>query len=188
MPARALEQTGSIVKFTLGQPRRLAQVSDSASGFTAASPSVAALLALFERVAAGDTEFCMVSGHSGVGKSALVNEISRSFVQHDGYLIQGKFDQFQRSKPYSAVASAFRSLIPQLLAESRSLAARPAATTLAAAVSPNLGLLIDLVPELELIIGPQPPVSAAAANRGAEPLSDHASQLRQGHRDRQDRW
>ena len=60
----------------------------------------------------------MVSGYSGIGKSALVNEISKSLVRQNGYLIQGKFDQFQRSKPYSAVAMAFRSLILQLLVES----------------------------------------------------------------------
>ncbi len=67
----------------------------------------------------------MVSGHAGVGKSVLVNEISRLLVRQKGYLIQGKFDQFKRSIPYSAVAVAFRSLIQQLLAESderRSLA------------------------------------------------------------------
>ena len=111
-----------------------------------------ALLALYERAAAGNAEFCMVSGHSGIGKSALVNEISRAIVQHDGYLIQGKFDQFQRSKPYSAVASAFRGLIPQLLVEPEAWR-RALLDDLAAAVSPNLGLLVELVPGLNRSLG-----------------------------------
>ena len=99
----------------------------------------------------------MVTGPAGVGKSVLVNEISKLLVRQKGYLIQGKFDQFKRSKPYSAVAVAFRSLIPQLLAETdeqrEALRQR-----LLAAVAPNGQLLTDLVPELELIIGPQPAV------------------------------
>ena len=99
----------------------------------------------------------MVSGHSGIGKSALVNEINRAIVQHDGYLVQGKFDQFQRSKPYSAVARAFRGLVPQLLVESEAWR-RALWDDLVAAVSPNLGLLIELVPELEQVVGPQAPV------------------------------
>ena len=153
---RELQQTGSIVKAALGQHdvSRRFQVPQRLYG---REPERAALLALYERAAAGDAEFCMVSGHSGIGKSALVNEISRAMVQHDGYLIQGKFDQFQRSKPYSAVASAFRGLIPQLLVESEAWR-QTLVRDLAAAVSPNLGLLVELVPELEQIVGPQPPV------------------------------
>ena len=114
-------------------------------------------MALFERVVQGGTELCMVTGYAGVGKSVLVNEISKALVRQKGYLIQGKFDQFKRSTPYSAVAVAFGSLIPQLLAESdeRRQALRQ---RLLAAVAPNGQLLIDLVPELELIIGPQPAV------------------------------
>jgi predicted ATPase len=140
------------------------------------------LLALFEQVAAGSTEFCMVSGHSGVGKSALVNEISKPLVRRNGYLIQGKFDQFQRGTPYSAVAVAFRSLIRQLLVEpdERKQALR---RRLLAAVAQNGQLLIDLVPELELIIGPQPH-RGAAADRGPESLPARLREFRQGHNQR----
>jgi predicted ATPase/class 3 adenylate cyclase len=153
---RELEQTGSIVRATLGQHdvSRRFQIPQQLYG---RELERTVLLALYERAAAGDAEFCMVSGHSGIGKSALVNEVSRAIVQHDGYLIQGKFDQFQRSKPYSAVASAFRGLIPQLLVEPEAWR-RALLDDLAAAVSPNLGLLVELVPELEQIVGPQPPV------------------------------
>ena len=153
---RELEQTGSIVKATLGQHdiSRKFQIPQQLYG---RELERTALLALYERAAAGDAEFCMVSGHSGIGKSALVNEINRAIVQHDGYLIQGKFDQFQRSKPYSAVASAFRGLIPQLSVEPEAWR-RALLADLAAAVSPNLGLLVELVPDLEQLVGPQPPV------------------------------
>jgi predicted ATPase/GAF domain-containing protein len=153
---RELAQTGTVATFALGR-RDISRKFQIPQKLYGREPELAVLLALFERVAAGGTEFCMVSGYSGVGKSALVNEISKSLVRHKGYLIQGKFDQYQRSTPYSAVAVAFRSLVQQLLAESdeRQTAFRD---KLLAAVAPNAQLLIDLIPELELIIGPQPPV------------------------------
>ncbi len=151
---RELAQTGAIVPFALGH-RDVASKFHLPQRLYGRELERSALLALYERVAAGSTEVCMVSGHSGIGKSALVNEISQSLVRHRGYMIQGKFDQFQRSKPYSAVATAFRSLIPQLLAEPESRQ-RELREELLAAVAPNAQLLIDLVPELELIIGPQP--------------------------------
>ncbi len=153
---RELEQTGAIVKAALGRHdvSRKFQVPQWLYG---RELERTALLAFYERAAAGDAEFCMVSGHSGIGKSALVNDLSRAVVQHDGYMIQGKFDQFQRSKPYSAVASAFRGLIPQLMVEPAN--ERDALRDdLVAAVSPNLRLLVELVPELEQIVGAQLPV------------------------------
>lgn len=154
---RELAQTGTITAFTLGQRdvSRKFQIPQKLYGRDA---ELAVLLALFERVAAGSSEFCMVAGYSGIGKSALVNDISKPLVREKGYLIQGKFDQFQRSTPYSALAVAFRSLVQQLLAEpqERQQAFRE---RLLAAVAPNAQVLIDLIPDLERIIGPQPAVS-----------------------------
>jgi predicted ATPase/class 3 adenylate cyclase len=153
---RDLVQTSTVATFALGQ-RDVSQKLQIPQKLYGREPELAVLLALFQRIAAGSIEFCMVSGFSGVGKSALVNEISKALVRQQGYLIQGKFDQFQRNTPYSAVAAAFRSLIQQLLAEpdewQEALRQR-----LLAALAPNAQLLIELIPDLELIIGPQPAV------------------------------
>ncbi|MEH2538398.1 MULTISPECIES: AAA family ATPase [unclassified Bradyrhizobium] len=153
---RELANTGVLPMFALGQHdvSRKFQIPQKLYG---REPEIAVLLALFERVAAGGTEFCMVSGYPGVGKSALVNEISKPLVGRQGYLIQGKFDQFQRSTPYSAIAFAFRDLVQQLLAESNERQ-QEWRQKLLASLTPNAQLLIDLIPDLELIIGPQPPV------------------------------
>nr|WP_276509990.1 AAA family ATPase [Niveibacterium umoris] len=153
---RELLDHGGVRPFALGTQdiSRRFQIPQKLYG---REPELAALLALFDQVAAGSTQICMVAGYSGVGKSALVNEINKPLVRQRGYLIQGKFDQFQRSTPYSAVAVAFRSLVQQLLAEAGE---RPQhwRERLVTALAPNAQVLIDLVPELEMITGPQPAV------------------------------
>ncbi|MEX8509854.1 MAG: AAA family ATPase [Leptothrix ochracea] len=160
-------QTGTVAPFVLGQ-HDISSKLQIPQRLYGREPELAALMALFEQVAAGQTELCMVSGYSGVGKSALVNELSKPLVRRQGYLIQGKFDQFQRGTPYAAVAMAFRALARQWLAESpeRLQAWR---SKLVAAVEPNGQVLIDLIPELALILGPQPAVPelprAEAQNR-----------------------
>ena len=126
------------------------------------------LLDLFEAAVAGRTEFCVVHGYSGVGKSALVNEIDRPLVRERGFLVQGKFDQFQHREAYASLASAFRSLVQQILAEPEERLAEWRVRLLDA-LAPNAQLVVNLVPELELIIGQQPEVAelppAKARNR-----------------------
>ncbi|MGD2117909.1 MAG: diguanylate cyclase [Chromatiales bacterium] len=126
------------------------------------------LLGLFESAAAGQTEFCLVSGYSGVGKSALVNEIDRPLVRERGFLVQGKFDQFQHGEAYTALAATFRGLVQQVLAEPEEQVAQWRQRLLEA-LNPNAQLVVELVPELELIIGEQPEVAklppAEARNR-----------------------
>lgn len=108
----------------------------------------------FEKVLLGSVEFCLVSGYSGVGKSVLVQELGRSIAQKKGYLIQGKFEQFRQNAAYMALANAFRDLIKQILGEpvKRLNAWRD---ELLQALGNNGQLMIELVPELELIIGKQ---------------------------------
>ncbi len=118
---------------------------------------VAALMDAFEAVAQGHTQLMLVAGYSGVGKSSLVNEVHKPIVQKQGYFIEGKFDQFQSNIPYSALSQAFRELIRQLLSEPRDRLARWR-DKLIAALGPNAQIIIELVPELERIIGKQPPV------------------------------
>src|SRR5262249_2663266 len=115
------------------------------------------LLAAFARVSQDASEMIVVSGHTGIGKSTLVQELYSSVARQRGYFIAGKFDQFQRNIPYASLAQAFRSLIRQILTESEDqLAAWRAA--LATVIGPNPQVIIDVIPEVELIVGPQPAV------------------------------
>jgi predicted ATPase/GAF domain-containing protein len=99
-------------------------------------------------------EMVTIAGYSGIGKTALVKEIYKPITQKRGYFIAGKFDQLQRNIPYSAIAQAFKSLVRQLLSESESQLAHWREQILAA-VGANGQMIIDLIPDVELIIGAQ---------------------------------
>ena len=116
------------------------------------------LLASFDRaVHGGVPELVLVSGYSGIGKSSVVNELQPVLVPPRGLFASGKFDQFKRDIPYSTLAQAFQSLIRQLLTKSETELAKWR-RDLREALDQNSQLIVDLVPELQLIIGDQPPV------------------------------
>ncbi|WP_437282994.1 AAA family ATPase [Sorangium sp. So ce375] len=119
------------------------------------------LLHAFERVSRGTAEIVLVGGYSGVGKSALVNEIQRPVVERRGYYAVGKFDQY-RHAPYSAIISAFRELIRQILGESEGAVAAWR-ERFQEALGSSGRVVTDVIPEVELIVGPQPPVPALDA-------------------------
>ncbi|HEY9809512.1 MAG TPA: AAA family ATPase [Halomicronema sp.] len=113
-------------------------------------------------------ELMLVAGFSGIGKTAVVNEIHKPIVEKRGYFIKGKFDQFNRNIPLSGFVQSLRDLISQLFSES-DLQLALWRENILAAVGENGQVLIDVIPELELIIGKQPPATelsgTAAQNR-----------------------
>jgi predicted ATPase/signal transduction histidine kinase len=115
------------------------------------------LLAAFDRIVAGDRpELVLVSGYSGIGKSSVVNELYKYLVPPRGLFASGKFDQYKRDVPYAIFAQAFQSLLRQLLTKSEA-ELHKWRDALHEALGPNGQLIVDLVPELKLIIGEQPP-------------------------------
>ena len=117
-----------------------------------------ALLAAFDRVVAhGTPELVLVSGYSGIGKSSVVNELHKALVPPRGLFASGKFDQYKRDIPYATLAQAFRSLVRPLLGQSEAALSRWR-DALSEALGPNGQLIVNLVPELEFVIGKQPPV------------------------------
>jgi serine/threonine protein kinase len=119
---------------------------------------VAILLAGFERVVQGGaSELVLVSGYSGIGKSAVVNEMHKVLVPRGGLFASGKFDQYKRDIPYSTLVQAFQSLVRPLLAGSDAELEALRGAFLEA-LEPNARLMTDLIPELKVIIGEQPPV------------------------------
>ena len=116
------------------------------------------LLASFERVvASGGPELVLVSGYSGIGKSSVVNELHKVLVRSRGLFASGKFDQYKRDIPYATLGQAFQSLIRPFLGKSEA-ELNDWREALREALGPNGRLMVDLVPELKLIIGEQPPL------------------------------
>ena len=119
---------------------------------------VETLLAAFDRIVkSGAPELVLVSGYSGIGKSSVVNELHKVLVPPRGLFASGKFDQYKRDIPYSTLVQAFQSLVRPLLGKSDTELAIWRDAFLEA-LEPNARLMTDLIPELKLIIGDQPPV------------------------------
>lgn len=160
---RQWTSAGNIQSFAVGQydflPGRF-QIPQKLYG---RQPEIDTLLAAFERVTGSNLaeqppppcEVILVTGRAGIGKSALVQEVYKPITRQRGYFITGKFDLFKRSVPYASLIQAFQSLIRQLLTESESQIAGWRSKLLAA-LGNNGQVLIDVIPEIELIIGPQP--------------------------------
>ncbi|MEA5574477.1 AAA family ATPase [Calothrix sp. UHCC 0171] len=116
----------------------------------------------------GKAELILVAGFSGIGKTAIVNEVHKPIVQQRGYFIKGKFDQFNRNIPLDALVQAFRDLIGQLLCESDAQL-QSWKLQILEALGENAQVIIDVIPELAQIIGEQSPApelsGTAAQNR-----------------------
>ena len=164
---QVFKDTGKIAAFELGQR----DVSDRfliPDKLYGRESEVQQLLAAFERASQGKAEMMLVAGFSGIGKTAVVNEVHKPITRQHGYFIKGKFDQFNRNIPFSAFVQAFRNLMGQLLSESDQQLAQWK-TQILAAVGDQGQVITEMIPELERIIDPQPAVAelsgSAAQNR-----------------------
>jgi predicted ATPase/two-component sensor histidine kinase len=116
------------------------------------------LLGAFEQVMAdGATQLVLVSGYSGIGKSSVVHELHKVLVPPRGLFAAGKFDQYKRDVPYATLAQAFQGLVREILGKSDT-EVREWRDALLEALGPNAQLVIQLVPELEYVMGQQQPV------------------------------
>ncbi|MDZ7962365.1 MAG: AAA family ATPase [Aulosira sp. DedQUE10] len=136
---------------------------------------VEALLRVFDRVAgnrehinpasnlSSQSELVLIAGFSGIGKTAVVNEVHKPIVRQRGYFIEGKFDQFQRNIPFFAFVQALQDLMAQILTQSDTQIA-DWKTKILTALGENAQVIIDVIPELIRIIGTQPPVTELFAS------------------------
>ncbi|MGK7916349.1 MAG: AAA family ATPase, partial [Prochloraceae cyanobacterium] len=151
-----LQKTAKIEGFTPGKLDKSSQflIPQKLYGRSA---EVAMLMSSFERVSFGGSEMMLVSGFSGIGKTSVINEIHKPIVRQRGYFINGKFDQFKRNIPYAAIVQAFQSLLRQLLTETAEKISLWQEKLLSR-LGENGQVIIDVIPEVELIIGSQPTV------------------------------
>ncbi len=154
---RRLEESGGISPFPIGRkdfsPHFL--ISRKMIGRKA---EMAELQAVFERVAQGPAECVLIGGAAGIGKSALIHEFQRIIAAGGAYCVAGKYDQFRGKEPYAPLYQALKDLIRQVLAESPQAVQRRKQQLLAA-LGVNARIVTEALPEIELIIGPQPEIS-----------------------------
>ncbi|MDP5018948.1 MAG: AAA family ATPase, partial [Dolichospermum sp.] len=157
-----LQSNGSIANFSISHQ----DISDKfqiPQKLYGREKEIGTLLNTFERVSVNSSELMLINGYSGIGKSALVQELYKPITQKRGYFISGKFDQYQRNIPYSAIVNAFQQLIKQLLAEPEAQLQKWQKQILKS-VGINGQILIDVIPELELIIGKQSGITEVSGN------------------------
>ena len=153
---KQLKTLGEISDFTLGN-QDISEKFQIPQKLYGREQEIEQLLTTFDQVSLGKTRMILISGFSGIGKSALVNEIHKPITKQRGQFISGKFDQLQRDIPYSAISQAFQELIRKLLSESE-ISLQNWKNQLLAALGNNGQIIIDVIPELEKIIGQQPVV------------------------------
>ncbi|MEG4014860.1 MULTISPECIES: trifunctional serine/threonine-protein kinase/ATP-binding protein/sensor histidine kinase [unclassified Microcoleus] len=151
-----LETTGEISHITLGEHDRSSnlQISQKLYGREA---EVNLLLDTFDRMRQGNTEIVLISGSAGMGKSCLVYEIHKPILRENGYFIDSKFEKFKRDIPYAFLIQAFQDLLRQILTET-SAKLQVWRQKILNALGGNCQVIIEVLPEVQMIVGPQPPV------------------------------
>ncbi len=144
---------GAIQRFTLGC-QDIAHQLQIPQKLYGREPQIDSLLTTFERTSLGQTELLLISGYAGIGKSALVQELYQVITEKGGYFIRGKFDQLHRDIPYQALAAAFQELVRQFLTETEAQL-QQWREEIQDALGENGQIIIDVIPEVELIIGKQ---------------------------------
>ncbi|MFH0825861.1 MAG: serine/threonine-protein kinase PknK, partial [Pseudomonadota bacterium] len=155
---KQLEATGRVETFPVGT-RDVSERFGLADKLYGRDDEYAALLAAFKRASHGAKELAVISGEPGVGKTRLAKELREPCCQEGGRFVSGKFEQFHKNVPCSALMGALRELVRQVLAQSEE-EFRHCSENLAQTLYPNAQLLLELIPELEFIVGPQPTLPA----------------------------
>ncbi|MGE6260030.1 AAA family ATPase [Heyndrickxia sporothermodurans] len=120
------------------------------------------LYKIFDKACDGITSFALIHGPSGMGKTALVKEIQKPLIKEKGYFTSGKFDQIQRQKLYAPIIQAFKELIRQLLTED-AIRIENWRQALKRELSTHAGIITEVLPELEWLIGKQPKPQSLSA-------------------------
>ncbi len=163
---RAAQRNDELATFEPAE-RDVGQVFTLSEQLYGREAQLAALLSAFDRVAEGGCELLLVTGPAGIGKSMLVNEVHRPIVERRGNFAAGKYDQFGRHKPLSALADALSELLRNVLTEDEADLARWR-SRIAEALGAEARALTDVLPELELVLGSLPPVDALHPARARE--------------------
>jgi predicted ATPase/anti-anti-sigma regulatory factor len=146
--------TGTAEPFPLGTADQVEEILLPARPI-GREPELSALAAALDRASTGAATLGLLTGPSGIGKSALVHELIARRAPLGAMFAEGKFDPMARGAPFTALLQAIRMLVRQALAEPLArLEQRRRA--IEAALGQSARVMTDLCPELSLLVGPQP--------------------------------
>lgn len=157
-----LQTTGKISHITLGEQDRSSQLQIPQKLY-GRETEVMMLLSTLDRIRRGNTEILFISGCAGLGKSWLVYKVYKSIVRENGYFVDSKLEQFNRDIPYAFLLQAFQELLRQILTETAAKV-QVWRQKILNALGGNCQVIIEVIPEVELIVGPQPPVPDLGAS------------------------
>ncbi len=156
-----LNEVGQINHFTVGK-HDMSNIFEIPQKLYGREKESKDLIDTFEKAACGGKEIMLISGAPGVGKTFLINKINKHIADTKGYYIWGKLDQLNKDIPYFPFVQAFRQLIAQILVESEEKI-EVWRHKLLQAFGMNGQIIIDIIPEIELIIGTQPQIQRLSA-------------------------
>lgn len=111
----------------------------------------------YTRVEKGGVELVLVAGEPGSGKSRLTDNFHKKIARNSDFFIAGKYEQFRQQTPYSAIIEAFNKLFLHIISLPET-ALNWWTNNLQEAMGSNGKVLTDVMPDLEFIIGQQPPI------------------------------
>jgi len=147
---------GAISEFPLGIYDRTHRVA-FVSKMVGRDIETEIILEEYNKAAQGFFNSLFISGLPGIGKTRLIQALQKPIVEHRGYFTSGKFDVYQKNIPYSSIIHALRNLVRTFLTESNERVVLWKQKIIKA-VGNNGAVVIDVIPELEILIGPQPEV------------------------------
>ncbi len=132
--------------------------------------NVLTLIESFNRVCTASVELILLKGAAGMGKTSLVRELHDKVHSRRGFITRGKFEKAYKDTPYYSLVRAFQILIRQILTEDETVINHWKNKFLSH-FGQNGQLIIDFIPEVKIIVGPQPSVPELAPDEAKNRLN-----------------